>query len=241
MERLKQRAAYYAVHHFVTDNMVVGLGTGSTARYALEALARRLAQGELRNVVGVPTSQATAQLARELGIPLTTLEEHPNIDVTIDGADEVAPDLNLVKGRGGALLWEKIVALASRRRVIIVDETKCVPRLGTRVPLPVEVVPYGWRTHWSFLESLGAIPQLRMYPINGKKSPYLTDSGHYIIDCLFPQGIEDPHALAETLMTRVGVVEHGLFIDIATDVVIGTSRGIEVIHRGEDRSLHSLR
>ncbi len=240
-EHLKQQAAQYAVRHYVEDHMIVGLGTGSTARYALEAIAARRAAGELQHILGVPTSQATARLARKLDIPLTTLEAHPVIDVTIDGADEVAPDLSLIKGGGGALLWEKIVALASHRRVIVVDESKRVDRLGTRIPLPVEVVPFGWRTLWPFLEGLGAIPRLRMRSLEGKELPFTTDSGHYIIDCEFPEGIVDPQPMAETLKAQVGVVEHGLFLNIATEVIVATSQGIEVMRHGEISALHSVR
>lgn len=231
VDELKRQAAYYAVEHFVHSGMVVGLGTGSTTRYALEAIAGRLARGDLQDIIGIPTSRATATLARELGIPLGDLNDHPVVDVTIDGADEVDAHLNLIKGRGGALLWEKIVATASRREVIIVDETKRVARLGTRSPLPVEVVPYGWQTHLAFLQRLGAEPRLRVHKRHAKEEPYLTDSGHYIIDCSFPDGIQDPDALAQALNARPGIVEHGLFLNVATHVIIATSQGIEVMHR----------
>lgn len=139
----------------VESGMVLGLGSGSTATLAVQAIGRRFREGSLRNVIGVPSSSAIATVARESGVPLTTLDEHPILDLDLDGADEVDPNLNLIKGLGGALLWEKVVATASRRVVIFVDESKLVDRLGTKAPLPVEVIPFGWRTHIAFVESLG--------------------------------------------------------------------------------------
>ncbi len=227
---LKRQAAYYAVATFIQSGMVIGLGTGSTAHYALEAIAQRLRDGDLHNIVGIPTSRQTAATARALHIPLGCLRDFPVVDVTIDGADEVDRNLNLIKGRGGALLWEKIVAAASRRKVIIIDETKRVSCLGTRSPLPIEVVPFGWEIHLSFLERLGGIPELRLNEITG--DPFITDSGHYIIDCRFPNGILNPTGLAEALNTRPGIVEHGLFLDMATTVVVGTDGGVKVFNRG---------
>jgi ribose 5-phosphate isomerase A len=228
-ETLKRQAAVCAVEHYVYSGMVVGLGTGSTAAYAVAELGARLQDGRLRDIVGIATSEATARLARESGIPLTTLEAHPTVDVTIDGADEVDPALNLIKGLGGALLREKVVATASRRNVIIVDGSKWVERLGTRAPLPVEVVPFGWSVHLSFFEELGATPNLR-HGDNG--APFVTDNGHYIVDCRFPEGLSDPQAVARALEERPGIVEHGLFLGLATDVVIATPQGTEVLHRG---------
>lgn len=226
---LKRQAATYAVTEFVRSGMVVGLGTGSTAHYALEAIAQRLHDGSLRNIVGIPTSRDTAAAARALGIPLGCLRDFPVVDVTIDGADEVDSHLDLIKGLGGALLWEKIVAAASREEVIIVDETKRVSRLGTRSPLPIEVVPFGWEIHMPFLETLGGIPQLRLNEVTG--DPFITDGGHYIIDCTFPEGISDPAALAWALSARPGIVEHGLFLNMATAVVVGTVEGVKVLGR----------
>src|SRR5437016_3070997 len=159
----KRQAAEGAVAE-VESGMVVGLGTGTTAGFALEALGRRIRDGELRDVRGVPTSEATQVVAAKLGVPLTTLDEHPEVDITIDGADEVDPALDLIKGGGGALLREKIVAQASRREVIIVDEEKLSPRLGTRWPLPVEVIPFAWGAQARFLEGLGASVARRKTP-----------------------------------------------------------------------------
>lgn len=223
-DELKQLAADRAVE-FVESGMVVGLGTGSTASHAMRRLSERLHQGELQSISGVPTSEATARQARELGIPLTTLDEHLQLDLTIDGADEVDPDLNLIKGLGGALLWEKIVANASRRLIIAVDDSKCVEQLGTHSPLPVEIVPFGWRLQLAYLESLGGRPSLRLA---ANAEPYVTDSGHYIIDCQFA-GIDDPYMLATALSAQPGIVEHGLFLDMVDAVVVGTPDGVSVL------------
>ncbi|MDQ7028698.1 MAG: ribose 5-phosphate isomerase A [Ardenticatenia bacterium] len=228
-DTLKHRAAVHAVDHFVRSGMVVGLGTGSTAAHAVVEIGARLRDGRLHDIVGIPTSEATARLARESGVPLTTLEARPTVDVTIDGADEVDPVLNLIKGLGGALLREKVVATASRRTVIIVDDSKRVARLGTRAPLPVEVVPFGWSIHLPFFQELEAEPELRRLD-DGRA--FVTDNGHYIVDCRFPEGLQDPHAIARALDERPGIVEHGLFLNLATDVVIATPHGTEVVHRG---------
>ena len=226
IEGMKQQAAYYAVEHFVESGMVVGLGTGSTAAYAVQEIARRLRQGRLRHIVGIPTSRRTARLALDLGIPLGDLNSRPVVDVVLDGADEVDPHRNLIKGMGGALLWEKIVAAAARRVVILVDEQKRVERLGTRVPLPVEVEPFGWRTHVAFLEDRGAQVRIRA---TEEGEPFVTDGGHYILDARFPQGIADPWHLAQVLNGRPGIVEHGLFLGMVDIVVVGTLKGVEVM------------
>jgi len=197
--------------------MVVGLGTGATAGAAVREIGRRLATGQLSDIAGIPTSDATRDLARELRIPLTDLSANPQIDLTIDGADEVSPGGDLIKGLGGALLREKIVAVNSRRLVIVVDQTKLVQRLGQRAALPIEVVPFGWSTHLSFLRELGAEPTLR----HGEAGPFLTDDGHYIIDARFSGGINDPNALADALARRAGVMETGLFLGMAPEVLVG--------------------
>ncbi len=225
-DELKRQAAERAVE-LVEEGMVLGLGTGSTARFALEALAERRRRGELRDIVGIPTSVATQQAAELLGVPLTTLEDHPRIDLTMDGADEVDPFLDLIKGLGGALLWEKIVASASERLVILVDETKLVDRLGQKAPLPVEVVPFGWATHTEAVRALGGEPALRTR--NGE--PFRTDGGHYIVDCRFADGIADTRAVEDALRARVGVVETGLFLGMATTVVVGTDDGPRIMER----------
>ncbi|MCS7260932.1 MAG: ribose-5-phosphate isomerase RpiA [Anaerolineae bacterium] len=224
---LKQQAAVYAVD-MVADGMVLGLGTGSTFAYALEELGARVAAGRLRSIVGVPTSEATARRARELGIPLTTLAEHPVLDMVIDGADEVDPRLDLIKGLGGALLREKIVAIAARRFVTIVDESKLVNRLGTRGPLPVEVVPFAWEVQARWLSSLGCHTELRRNPDG---SPYVTDNHNFIVHCTFPEGIADPYTLDQVLHARPGIVEHGLFLGIASEVVVASAEGVHVLKR----------
>lgn len=217
----KRDAAEAAVER-VSSGMVLGLGTGSTAVYAVEAIGRRHAEGALRDIVGIPTSRETEALARRLGIPLTTLDEHPRVDLTIDGADEVDPAGNLIKGGGGALLWEKIVAAATRRYVIVVDESKLVDRLGARFPLPVEVMPFGWRTHLEPIRALGAEPTRRE---DASGAPFATDGGHYILDCRFQGGMTDPHEADRVLHSRPGVVETGLFLDMHPEVIVGRGGG----------------
>ncbi len=199
--------------------MVVGLGTGAAASAAVREIGRRLAVGELSGIVGIPTSNATRDLAREAGIPLTDFSANPRIDLTIDGADEVSSAGDLIKGLGGALLREKLVAVNSWRLIIAVDPAKLVRRLGERAPLPVVVVPFGWNTHLAFLRELGAEPALRTG--EGEVAPFVTDDGHYIIDARFPGGIDDPHAVADALARRPGVVETGLFLGMAPEVVVG--------------------
>jgi ribose 5-phosphate isomerase A len=218
-----KRAAGEQAVEWVSPGMVVGLGTGSTAIHAIRRIAARLAEGTLRDVVGIPTSSASAAAATELGIPLTTLAAHPVVDITIDGADEVDPAFNLIKGGGGALFHEKIVAQASLREVIVVDEPKLSPALGTRHPLPVEVAPFGAQPEAEYLEDLGAEVVLRTTPAGG---PFVTDEGNWILDCAFGP-IADVGALARRIAGRAGVVEHGLFLGLTTDLVVATPAGVE--------------
>jgi ribose 5-phosphate isomerase A len=199
--------------------MRVGLGSGVTAGVAVREIGRRLAAGRLSGVVGIPTSNATRDLARQVGIPLADLSADPRVDLTIDGADEVSPTGDLIKGLGGALLREKIVAAHSRRLVIVVDQDKLVRRLGERVPLPVVVAPFGWATHVAFLRDLGADPVLRTQ--RGAETAFVTDDGHYILNALFAGGIEEPLAVADVLSRRAGVVETGLFLGMAPEVLVG--------------------
>jgi ribose 5-phosphate isomerase A len=227
-EQLKRAAAERAVE-LIEDGMILGLGTGSTARHVLQVIAERRARGELSRIIGVPTSRATHDLALDLGIPLTTLDDHPHLDLAIDGADEVDPDLNLIKGLGGALLWEKIVANAAERLVIVVDENKMVDRLCDRAPVPIEVVTFAWSTHLKFLEDLGGEPKLRQ--TDGQ--PFVTDGGHYIIDCAFENGLADAWLLEMELQQRPGVVESGLFLDMAEAVVVAAAGGINVLARAD--------
>jgi ribose 5-phosphate isomerase A len=218
----KKQAAERAVA-FVESGMVVGLGTGSTAIFATRRLAELLRQGALRDILGFATSHATWAEAQRLGIPLLAQEMPRSIDLTIDGADEVDPGLNVIKGGGGALLREKIVAQASRRVVITVDESKLSPRLGTLHPVPVEVLAFGWGSQARFLESLQAKIAVRRNPDG---SQFATDSGNMILDCDFGP-IADPARLSDGLSRRAGIVEHGLFLELATDVIIAGPAGID--------------
>ncbi len=222
----KRRAADAALP-LLASGMVVGLGTGSTADHFLIGLAAALAGGQLRDVVGVPTSRQSEYRAIELGIPLTTLGKHPVLDLTVDGADEVDPDLRLIKGLGGALVREKIVAQNSRRFVIIADGAKTVPRLGTRAPLPVEVVPFAFEVQDRFFRSLGAEPTLRK--VGGMV--FNTDNGNLIYDCRFPAGIADPAAVERAILDRAGVVGCGLFLGMADTVLVGTADGVTRMDR----------
>jgi ribose 5-phosphate isomerase A len=225
-DRLKREAALRAVE-YVRDGMVVGLGTGSTAEPAVRELGRRVREMGL-DIRGVPTSKKTERLAREVGIPLTTLEECSRLDLTIDGADEVLlPTLDGIKGMGGALLYEKIVALATAEEIFVVDESKVVQRLGTHSPLPVEVVQFGWTLTRDRVESLGC-RAVRREDASG--TPFLTDAGNYLLECTF-EGIHDPHSLARDLGLTTGVVEHGLFLGIARRVVIAGESGVRVVER----------
>jgi ribose 5-phosphate isomerase A len=226
----KRAAAEHAVT-FIRSGMVIGLGAGTTAAFALARIGDLLRDGRLHDIGGVPTSAEVAAAARAAGIPLTTLEEHPALDLTIDGADEVDPELNLIKGGGGALLREKMVAQASRREIIVVDQSKLSPALGTCWAVPVEVVPFGWSTHIPFLESLGARVTRRT---GADGAPFHTDSGNLILDCAFGP-IGRPEWLAQRLKQRTGVVEHGLFLGLTTDLIVAGENGITHSQRGARR------
>ncbi len=213
-------AAAEAAAALIEDKMVVGLGSGSTAALAVAAIGRRG-----RKIIGIPTSEKTAGLARQWGIELSTLAAHEYIDLTVDGADEIETgSLALIKGRGGALLREKIVAAATRRLVIVADESKVVERLSAyERPIPVEVVTFGWESTARRLRALGAEPKLR--------EGFLTDGGHYILDCLFPS-VHEPALLAPALDGTVGVVEHGIFLGMAEQAIIGSETGVRVMRCG---------
>jgi ribose 5-phosphate isomerase A len=223
-DAMKRAAAERAVAE-IKDGMVLGLGSGSTAAFAIEALAARGAAG-LR-IVGIPSSERSAFLARRLGVPLATFAEYRRIDLTIDGADQVERGtLALVKGLGGALLREKIVACASARMIVIVDETKLVERLGGQTPLPVEIVAFGWQTVLERLTVIGCAPRLRLHD----GAPFVTDGGNYIVDCDIAE-VPDPADLEARLSSIVGVVETGLFVGLASKVMVGRPEGVEVIER----------
>lgn len=227
-DELKKKAAIQAVD-LIESGMVVGLGTGSTAKFAVERIAERIQAGNLQSIIGIPSSDRTEKLAHQLNIPLTDLETHPEIDLTIDGADEVDPDLNLIKGGGGALLREKIIAQASRINIIIVDEGKLSPLLGTTWALPIEVVPFACKTEQLYLESIGGSVTLR---VDESESAFLTNQQNFILDTHFGQ-IADPNGLVSRLNDRAGIVEHGLFLGLATDVIVAGRKDIRHLRRSK--------
>ena len=223
---LKRQAAHEALKH-VRSGMILGLGSGSTAGYFLKMLGEQLRCGALQDIRGVPTSESVAARARDLDIPLTTLAEHPRLDLAVDGADEVDPDLNLIKGLGRALLREKIVEIHAERFLIVADESKRVERLG-RGPLPVEIAPFGAGATVRWLETLGCRAELWL---EAGGAPVVTDNGHYLARCWFPGGIADAHALAHALAERPGVIEHGLFLDLASAVIVAGPAGVCTLER----------
>jgi ribose 5-phosphate isomerase A len=236
-DELKQMVGYKSVDDYVTSGMVVGLGTGSTAYFAVERLGQKLANGELKDIVAIPTSVRTKEQAESLGIPLVTLDSHSKLDVAIDGADEVDPDLNLVKGGGGALLREKMVEIMADKFIVIVDESKLCSGLGPGFPLPVEITPF---CHEHTLRQVGALPslagctpKLRMgSAATGAKADgdeiAVTDNGNYIVDLFFDEPIADPVKAATELKALCGVVDHGLFCGMSTAVIIAGKDGISV-------------
>ena len=225
-EKLKQQAAHAAVE-WIENGMIVGLGTGSTVRFALEKIAEKIRTGELQHIAGIPSSEQTELRSRELGIPLTDFAAHTVIDVTIDGADEVDPQLNLIKGGGGALLREKVLAQASRKNVIIVDESKLSPALGCKWAVPIEVVPFAVDAVSNFLKSIGGTVALRQKPDG---TPFFTDQLNLILDTDFGE-ITQPNELAAQLNNCAGVVEHGLFLNLTSAVIVAGASGIRTILR----------
>lgn len=229
---LKKIAAYKAVEH-VKSGMVVGLGTGSTAKHAVDRIAQLLRQGKLKNIVGVPTSTKTHEQAVSLGIPLSDLDSHPFVDLAIDGADEVDPHLNLVKGRGGSLLREKMVESVARKFIVIVDESKLVKHVGgSRLAMPVEVVQFCWSHSLKRLEELfayaGCVAQLRKAADGGGRKPYVTDNRNYIIDLYFEKEIGDLSKASDAVLRLPGIVEHGMFIGLATSVIVAGVDGVTI-------------
>jgi ribose 5-phosphate isomerase A len=219
----QKQAAGELAASWVEPGMVVGLGTGSTAVHAIRAIGARIASGELREVVGIPTSRASEAEAIVGNVPLATLAEYPVVDLTIDGADEVDGALDLIKGAGGALWREKMVAQASVREVIVVDDTKPSPQLGTHAALPVEVSQFGWRPEAEYLDDMGAAVTVRR---GADGAEFVTDEGNWILDCTFGP-IADPARLAARLDRRAGIVEHGLFLGLATDLLVAGPAGVE--------------
>lgn len=218
-EDMKKLAADKAVE-YIKDGMIVGLGTGSTAEYAIRKLGELVVKDEL-DIKGIPTSVHTKKIAKECGIPLATLEEYSVIDITIDGADEVDSKLNLIKGGGGALTREKIVAFHSEKEIIVVDDSKIVKALGVNFPLPVEVLKFGWTATKRALEEFGCICSLRKV----MNEPFITDNQNYIIDCDF-EHIPEPEQIEFDINSIPGVVENGLFIGLADEVIVGSKQGI---------------
>jgi ribose 5-phosphate isomerase A len=224
----KREAGFAAVDRYVRPGMLIGLGTGSTAVWAVRRVGELLATGALSDIRAVPTSRASATEATACGVPLTSLDEHPRLTVTIDGADEVAPNLDLIKGGGGAHLREKIVAQASEQLVIVVDEGKLVPALGTAFAVPVEVISMAQRPEREYLELLGATVALRT---SGDGSPFVTDEGNHILDASFGP-IQDPAGLLRQLQDRAGIVEVGLFLGLTTVVVVAGPDGVRELTPG---------
>lgn len=229
---LKIQAARQAVE-LVRDGMTIGLGSGSTSACFVDLLGEKIQSGGLRELRGVPTSEATAQRARSWGINVISLSDAgfgvlPHLDLAVDGADEVDPQLNLIKGLGRALLREKVVEIHAERFIVIVDESKLVQRLGTRGPLPVEIIPFEINVHLRWLTTLGCRVE-HWHEENG--SPVITENGLFLARCWFEDGIPDAYALADKLSQRPGIVEHGLFLDMADQVIVAGNQGIRVIER----------
>jgi ribose 5-phosphate isomerase A len=223
----KRDAAHAAVERFVRSGATVGLGSGTTSAFVVRRIGELLDAGELREVRGIPTSEGTAALAREVGIPLRSLSEaHPTL--TLDGADEIGPGLVAIKGLGGALLREKIVAAASTEGLVLVaDASKTVGALGTRAPVPVEVDPFGWQVTLQTLSTLGCQPRLRMDAAD-PQHPFITDGGHYTADCAFER-IEDPAALEAAIKAIPGALECGLFVGLALAAIVAGTDGLQII------------
>jgi ribose 5-phosphate isomerase A len=226
LEGFKRQAAEHALR-YIQSGMTLGLGTGSTATHMLRVLAEALRDGRLRDIVGVPTSDAIGALATQLGVPISTLDERPRLDLALDGADEIDPSLNLIKGLGGALLREKIVEASADRFIVLADETKLVGQLGTRAPLPVEVVRFGLPLAMRRLADLGGAPVLRRA---ADGSAFRTDEGNVILDCRFP-GIADSAALNAAINAIPSVVEHGLFVGMASVALVGGAAGVATMVR----------
>jgi len=226
IEEAKKNAALEAVKH-IKGGLIIGLGSGSTAAYAIQEIGRLIHQKNWK-ILGVPTSYQAFLLAVDNGISITTLNEHPKLDFTIDGADQVDPDLNLIKGMGGALTKEKIVALASKQNIIVTDETKLTKKLGTNQPVPIEVLPFAIALVESRIKKMKGNPILREG--KGKVGPIITDNGNFIVDADFGP-IDAPDKLNSELKSIPGLVETGLFINTADTVYIGTSKGVQKLER----------
>jgi ribose 5-phosphate isomerase A len=228
--QMKQAAAMYAVDTYVQDGMVVGLGTGSTAEFAVKRLAEHFNGGNLKNIRCVATSDQIAAMGRLFNLPVHDSNEFVQVDVTIDGADEIEPkSFTLLKGQGGALLREKLVAAVTRMEVIIADESKLVQQIGQNFPIPVEVTPFAWSQTSLRLQTLGASPLLRPSKNNPEK-PFITDGNNFVLDCRFAN-LSDPERMANLIKSVIGVVEHGLFINMAHRVIIGSHDAVYEVTR----------
>lgn len=219
---LKQQAAHHALQS-VQSGMVLGLGSGSTTAYFVDMLGEAIQTGKITNILAVPTSVATTRQAKDLGITLTSLDKHPVLDLAVDGADEVDPQLNLIKGLGRACLREKVVEINARQFIVIVDESKIVQKIGTRGPLPVEIIRFEAQAHVNWLNSLGCRAEF-WYEENGEI--VVSDNGNYLVKCFFENGIPDAYQLNDQLAKRPGILEHGLFLDMATQVIVAGANGI---------------
>ena len=223
---LKEMAAREAVK-YVEDGMVVGLGSGSTANKAIQLIGQKVKEEGIE-IIGVPTSTASDLLGRAVGIRIGELDDHPQVDLTIDGADEVDPSLNLVKGLGGALVREKIVAASSRVEMIVIDDSKMVDRLCQKAPLPVEIIKYSSKSTMRKLAALGCVPELRM----AEDEPFISDNLNYIVHCKFER-IDDPRAMETEIGMIPGVVDSGLFIGLASKVIVASAEGVRILERAE--------
>lgn len=224
---LRQAAAACAIE-YVRDGMVLGIGTGRTTRCFIDLLGKKVQKKEIGNILAVPTSEASAARLRELGVPLTSLVEHPVLDLAVDGADEVDPDLNLIKGLGRALLREKVVEVHARQFIVVVEENKLVKRLGSHCPVPIEILPFEALAHVYWLKTLAQRAELWL-EVDG--SAAVTDNGNYLARCWFKGGIPDVYALAQELDRRPGILEHGLFLDMASRVIVASPVGNRILER----------
>ncbi|MGB2825721.1 MAG: ribose-5-phosphate isomerase RpiA [Thermoplasmata archaeon] len=226
MMDLKEMAAREAVK-YVEDGMVVGLGSGSTANKAIQLIGQKVKEEGI-GIIGIPTSTASDLLGRAVGIRIGELDDHPQVDLTIDGADEVDPSLNLVKGLGGALVREKIVAASSRVEMIVIDDSKMVNHLCQKAPLPVEIIKYSRKSTMRKLAALGCVPELRM----AEDEPFISDNLNYIVHCKFER-IDDPRAMEAEVGMIPGVVDSGLFIGLASKVIVASAEGVRILERAE--------
>jgi ribose 5-phosphate isomerase A len=228
---LRQKAAERAIS-YVQDGMALGIGTGKTTTLFIDLLGEAIQKGDIKDILAVPTSEASASRLRSCGIPITNLVDHPQLDLAIDGADEVDPDLNLLKGLGRACLREKIVESHARQFLVIVDESKLVKRLGVKCPLPVEILPFEAFSHVGWLESLGSRVE---FVREGDRSLALTDNGNYLALCYFNGGFPDLYELDHKLAHRPGILEHGLFLDMASQVLVAEAGGVRILERKDER------